>query len=272
MGKDIKGIPVLQDERLIRLIADIHKVKSSQKVCFIIGAGASISSGIRSGERLSTEWLKEIKECILDEVDYKTWVTEKKINEDYPGENYSDIYIQRFEDSKEIGYDFINHEMQGKEPNIGYLLLGELLNYKEQNIVIATNFDNLIERSLYTYQSVEPLVCAHENMAVYARPADGRPLIAKIHRDKLFDPINDPDGVNNLDKNWIEPLIELFSDKIVVCIGYGGNDGSLMKLLNQINPPKGLYWCILPNATPPKKVSMLKLLGLMSLFLNCGVK
>jgi len=73
-----------------------------------------------------------------------------------------------------------------------------------------------------------------------------RPLVAKIHRDLLLGPQNDPYRTNVLHESWAAALRNLFAIYTPIVIGYGGNDGSLMNFLFTLNPgsiPGGIFWC-----------------------------
>jgi hypothetical protein len=63
------------------------------------------------------------------------------------------------------------------------------------------------------------------------------PLIAKIHRDLLLEPINTPEGTARLADGWNRALKELLGYYTPIVIGYGGNDGSLMDFLTSLELP-----------------------------------
>lgn len=73
-----------------------------------------------------------------------------------------------------------------------------------------------------------------------------RPLVAKVHRDLLLEPKNDSAGVSELGEGWKGALRKLLKNYVIIAIGYGGNDGSLMGLLDQVEPEDfagKILWC-----------------------------
>jgi hypothetical protein len=68
------------------------------------------------------------------------------------------------------------------------------------NIVVTTNFDDLMADSLYLLTKKKPPVVVHESLAPYVRPSRSRPLIVKLHDDARLAPRNTPDETANLDE------------------------------------------------------------------------
>lgn len=68
-----------------------------------------------------------------------------------------------------------------------------------------------------------------------------RPVVAKIHRDLLYKPMNRREETQALERSWIQPLSKALSKYIPVVIGYGGGDQSLMSLLQELQLDG--FWC-----------------------------
>ncbi|MFZ0750118.1 MAG: hypothetical protein WAM70_12220, partial [Pyrinomonadaceae bacterium] len=66
---------------------------------------------------------------------------------------YSQIYERRFRYLPEEGYAYLEQLMTGKEPSPGYSILAAVLASQppRHNIVITTNFDNLVAQALSIY-------------------------------------------------------------------------------------------------------------------------
>ncbi len=220
--------------RISALVDDINVAKASDSdegFCFVIGAGASVPSGILSGKQLVDQWEKEIAErCGNDELE--RWKTEKGITEENKHSYYSDYYEKRYKQPRE-GYQFLEKKMMDKSPSMGYVALSHIMCESKNNIVITTNFDHLIEDAVNYYQNKFPLVIGHEAVARYIATAGNRPTIIKIHHDLLMDPKNNKASINELAKEWREPLSDIFKKKHPVFVGYAGNDRSLMDFLNE---------------------------------------
>jgi Tfp pilus assembly protein PilF len=223
-------------------LRDICKNTENRKFCFVIGAGASRKSGIRTGGELAREWYDEIK-IRLENKEFSKWVEAENIEESDLAASYGTIYRKRFENDKTSGYEFLVQEMKSAKPSLGHFVLAQILSRYPGHCVLTTNFDSLVESSVYQFTDKTPLVCGHESLSGYARPSRIHPLIVKIHRDLLLSPKSDPSEISTLDAAWNEPLDHIFSTHIPIIIGYGGNDGSLMCYFEKMNKSSNFFWC-----------------------------
>ncbi|WFP49988.1 hypothetical protein PL263_18035 [Methylomonas sp. EFPC3] len=229
----------------------VHDQMPDRSFAFILGAGASRASGIPTGGELVQKWLAELHQRAETQDALTDWATSDNLQIsgfDYTrkAEFYPQIYERRFRRDPEEGYADLEAVMADREPSFGYSVLSNILDQTRHKVVITTNFDNLVADALSIYTRSYPLVCGHESLAGFVRTRLRRPLIAKIHRDLLFAPINDGDGVNHLADGWEQPLTRLFSHHTPIVLGYGGNDGSLMDFLRAMPTetiPGGIFWC-----------------------------
>ena len=218
--------------------------------CWILGSGASFQSGIPTGGKLVKQWLAELHELEdFDHLPIEQWATAENLR--IPGFDYARaasfypwIYQRRYLDYKEQGYAFLEKAMDRCEPSFGYAVLAQIMGATSHKVAITTNFDNLIADALSIYTRIFPLVCGHESLTGYIRANLRRPLVAKIHRDLLLAPLNNPDEIEALPNEWADALKQIFSRFTPIVIGYGGNDGSLMGFLHSIAPIEGgMFWC-----------------------------
>ena len=241
-------------KEFVHVFCDIWQ-SDDRRLCFVLGAGASRTSGIKTGNELATRWLNEIKDRMSDQgQQYDTFIEHNHIQVNWPGQSYPEIYKERFKLDVTSGFDYINKEMESATPGYGYSVLAQILAAKQHNIIITTNFDNLTEEALYTYTSKRPLICGHESLAAFAKPSVKRPLIVKIHRDRYLAPKSQPEEVDKIDDEWADALGNVFNNCIPVFIGYGGNDGSLMGYLEKIGRFDNLFWCERKGANVPARV------------------
>jgi len=214
----------------------------SRKYCFILGAGASKQSGIPTGGELAKKWLKEIHDK-YDSSTIEKWKDEIGFAANQEAEKYSDIYSKRFEITPKEGYLFLEDIMETIEPSFGYSVLAQILEKTEDNIVITTNFDSLVEDAMFIYTKKKPLTLGHESLAGFINLFSNRPIIAKIHRDLLLSPKNKQDEISALEDSWEDSLATIFKYYTPIVIGYGGNDGSLMKFLEKrADKSIGMFW------------------------------
>ncbi|MFR5876556.1 MAG: tetratricopeptide repeat protein, partial [Eubacterium sp.] len=257
---------IISTTQLVRAIKEGKQ--NSERFCFIIGAGASESSGIPTGRTLAYNWMQEmVNDIELDEIEQiasklkdenqleydfedikKEWLNAVRENKlELSSKYYFDIYKLRFFPNHRNGYQYLERIMADKEPSFGYHTLVHMLtDGSGSNLVITTNFDSLIEDALFIYSKSKPIVINHEFLADYAgTPNIKRPIIAKIHRGIFFDPLNNPEETKNLKGAWHDVLSSVFQIYTPIVIGYGGGDKSLMELLNEeeLKMKNGIYWC-----------------------------
>ena len=250
--------------------------RNGQRFCFVLGSGASVESGIPMGGSLEYDWMK----CLMGEeadkgtpamnveetrefaeklrkdgkLQHEFSVIEDEWNQSkaegrhtLSSEYYFDIYKLRFYPNSKNGYRYLERLMEHADPSFGYHPLARLLTDEyNNNLVITTNFDSLVEDALFLYTDQKPLTINHELTADYIGDHSiKRPIIAKLHRGLFFDPLNDPEDTTGLKGNWKKVLREIFHIYTPVVIGYGGGDQSLMSLLEEedLNLTKGIYWC-----------------------------
>lgn len=200
-----------------------------RKFCFVLGAGASRSSGIKSGQELVRVWDKELRE--RNERAYHQWRKESDITDENMFSFYSQYYEKRFYRCPTDGYNYIEKIMESATPSAGYVMLAHLLTKTPHNVVITTNFDHLTEDAVNYYAQNTPLVIGHEALSHYISGQPVRPTIIKIHRDLLFDPKSKSEDLERLPDSWKNALELIFTNYHPIFIGYAGNDKSLMDFL-----------------------------------------
>ncbi|MDE5589251.1 MAG: SIR2 family protein, partial [Acetatifactor sp.] len=279
-GKIIEDYRIISTGQLVRAVKE--GLSNSERFCFILGSGASVSSNIPMGGELEYKWMKEMeedpglaeisvlaekmKESKQLEYDFKeieqAWQDAKKSKTPLPSKYYFDIYKLRFFPNHRNGYHYLEKIMADAKPNLGYYPLALMLTKGDgNNLVITTNFDSLVEDALFLYTNSKPLVINHELLAEFAGDSNiRRPIVAKVHRGIFFDPLNKPEETDTLKGKWHEVLGSVFQNYTPIVIGYGGGDNSLMELLTDENVKmkNGIYWCYMEEyGLPDEKIQML---------------
>lgn len=237
----------MDENRIIPLNMFLNTMKESckngKRFCFILGAGASKSSGIPTGEEMAKSWYEELTQLYsIDELR----ALQKRLNVRSikpSSKNYFGLYAMRFWPEYSNGSAFLENALERARPSLGYYPLATLLASTENNLVITTNFDSLVEDALFIYTEKRPLVISHELLADYINFNTRRPIVAKLHRGIFFDPLNREEQVNGLSDKWKEILHQAFKIYTPVVIGYAGGDHSLMDFLSKEAKVDGLYWC-----------------------------
>ncbi|WP_305839209.1 tetratricopeptide repeat protein [Photobacterium leiognathi] len=239
-----------------------------RRFAFILGAGASINSNIKGASTLAHEWMEIIyhRQHELKNSDYQSWLESNPL--DFKGwesnnlaKHYPQIFEKCFEGDHDSGYAALEKAIKDGKPSLGYAVLAWILSTTRHRMVITTNFDNLVADAVSIYGGTYPHVIGHESLACYAKPLSRRPIVAKIHRDLFTDPINTCEGTSALEKSWIETLKNIFKFYTPVFIGYGGNDGSLMDFLQDLDT-KDIsgrpFWCYYsPGGEPNNSIKQL---------------
>ncbi|MDM0065306.1 hypothetical protein [Variovorax sp. J31P207] len=240
-------------------IRDIDRISPDRSFAFILGAGASVGSGIPSGQSMADTWIREIhKQQAPSDVPFEQWIAEggcgiEGLTETNLAEHYPTIFEKRFGKDQDEGYARLEALMDGKQPSLGYSLLAEIMNQTRHRTVVTTNFDNLVVDALSMHAHKPPLIVGHESLTGFIRQRQRRPLVAKIHRDLFLAPISNPGGVSTLGTGWQEALCKLFKEHTPIVVGYGGNDGSLMGFLEALTPADvvgRMIWCFRAGSLP----------------------
>jgi tetratricopeptide (TPR) repeat protein len=222
--------------------------------CFVLGAGASKAAGIPTGIELARKWMAELdkrfsereltrmrQECglTLDDVDVDSGSA--------ASQNYENVYRLRFHKHSKDGYAYLEKAMKNARPSYGHYPLARILAETAANLVITTNFDSLVEDSLFTYTNKKPLVIGHESLIPFVDINRNRPTVAKLHRSLFFDPINATNEVEDVQRwndSWSKALDNLFRKYTPIVIGYNGGDHTFMDYLERDGfELPCLYWC-----------------------------
>lgn len=136
----IDSYRVISTNQLIRAIEEGKK--NQERFCFILGSGASVSSGIPAGVSLEYNWMKEMEsnpgmeevreiakklqqdnhlENDFAEIE-KAWNETKSTGAALPSEYYFDIYKLRFFPNHRNGYYYLENIMAGKNPGSEVIL------------------------------------------------------------------------------------------------------------------------------------------------------
>ncbi len=240
-----------------------HEKMPDHAFVWVLGAGASRASGIPTGGELVSRWLGEMHERYDSAgLSLEPWATPENLGiKDFKFSNaaasYPRVFERRFCDHPDEGYACLEDLMSNIDPSPGYSILAKALETTRHRAVITTNFDNLVADALAIYTDTFPFVCGHESLTSFVRVTMRRPLVCKIHRDLLLGPKNDSRSLKRLHEGWAGVIRSLLSHYTPVVIGYGGNDDSLMDMLESLEPSdvKGqLVWCYYKDDPPSERI------------------
>ncbi|EGR0083262.1 SIR2 family protein, partial [Vibrio vulnificus] len=161
--------------------------KTATNYSLLLGAGASVTSGIKSGQDLVSEWRKDIFQRYNSTTPYKEEEASNYLSKQSwydPSKEYSSLFEKKF-DLASQRRRFVEQQVDAAFPSIGYAYLVSLAN--GENIyfdtIYTTNFDDLINESFYQFSHTRPLLCAHDSSVSSLTINSSRPKIIKLHGD-----------------------------------------------------------------------------------------
>jgi tetratricopeptide (TPR) repeat protein len=242
-GQELKLKPEKHIINILKNTKDHHP-----NFALFLGAGASITSGIKSAGNMIKGWRDEHHEL------YGGAKTVEDHFKDYHWHGTSEEYSQLFEmlyDQPSQRREHIETCIGQAFPSWGYIYLVNLIKERVFNVVLTTNFDDLVNEACYQFSSdIRPMTCAHDSSVRSIRITSKRPKILKLHGDFLFDNIkNTVTELETLEINMREKLKQIACEFGLIIVGYAGNDRSVMDCLDALlksddNFPHGVYWCI----------------------------
>jgi len=250
------------------------KVLSNKSFDLFVGAGASVSSGIPSGNDLVWHFKREILNSSgkingRKYQDLKIEASKRIIQgffnergESYIANPYSHYFNECYPDPN-VRKDFLTGLVRDKKPSIGFFCLAALVKQEKVNVVWTTNFDDLIEKAIngLNYQSCQ--IVSPENASSVNNYRTDIPTVIKLHGDFRYDPLqNTNEELKKLEEHLHEHLINASLKNGLLVVGYSGNDESVLatleKAIKQTNAfPKGLIWCIPKDIVPSDRLTEL---------------
>ncbi|ADG92621.1 hypothetical protein Arnit_0957 [Arcobacter nitrofigilis DSM 7299] len=224
-------------EEFVDEIYEDSEKNPDSKYIFFLGAGCSVSSGIKLASELAKEWYEELKKqkSKFDKFNKKYKIKKKDYGE-YYFEIFETLFPTPLAQQKEI-----QRITECITPCLGYYILTELMQKAQFNTVITTNFDNLIQDALIYSGNKRALVITHQDLAKFIE-RNNTPLITKIHGDAHMHPFNNSSDTKEIPEDLKIAIQGLFINAKVIFIGYKGNDESIANLLDGCKRIDQVYW------------------------------
>lgn len=243
---------------LITLIG--RRSNSTPNFALLIGAGASVTSGVKPTCKMIAEWHMQLYNQSKSKEPYDKWVQKQEWYEDE--EEYS-ILFESVCDRPSQRRIYIENCIKNAKPSWGYIYLANIIAHNYFNVIFTPNFDDLLNEACFIYADLRPIVCAHDSAVSGIRITSARPKIVKLHGDFLYDSIkNTMSETETLEDNMREKFKQFAREYGLVVVGYGGHDNSIMDILNTMLRsrdyfPHGLYWCVQNRANVSRKLRRL---------------
>jgi NAD-dependent SIR2 family protein deacetylase len=257
--------------------AFIRSIKQNRDVehAVLLGAGASINSGIQSAADCIWEWKKDIFLSKNPHLAYqykniKSDTVRKAIqlwldNEgSYPELDAEEEYSYYAEKGHPIDGDrkkYFQRLSEGKEPSLGYHLLCLMAKKGILRSVWTTNFDSLILNAAYKHNLFPIEVTLESEERLYRTASSSELLCIALHGDYKYGPMkNTSCELDNQNDVFINSLKNELRTRNLIVLGYSGRDKSLMKALVEAYSERGagrLYWCGYGETIPETVVSLI---------------
>jgi len=253
----VRSVQQMTIDAFVRSIA----VNRGRPICLLLGAGASISSGMPSAQRCIWEWKQDIfvtnNPTLRDSVGelslpgtrsrIQRWLDQRG---SYPVEDNPDEYSFYAHECYPTGQDrrsyFQSYVAQAK-PHTGYRLLPLLANAGIVRTVWTTNFDGLIGRACAAADVISVEVGIDTVNRATRQHVEGELRIVSLHGDFRYDELkNTTDELQHQEAEFRREFLHELRDHDLIVVGYSGRDQSLMDILVEAYSelyPSRLYWC-----------------------------
>ena len=247
----------LSVDALVRSLA----VNRGRPVCLLLGAGASISSGMPSAQRCIWEWKQDIfvtnNPTLRESVGeislpgtrqrIQRWLDQRG---NYPAAGHADEYSFYAKECYPTGQDrrvFFQSYVAKSKPHTGYRLLPLLAKAGLVRSVWTTNFDGLVPRA----SAAADLICIEIGIDTPHRAerpqAEGELRAISMHGDYRYDNLkNTVAELQQQEAALRTELLHELQDYDLVVLGYSGRDASIMEVLREAyarTSPCRLFWC-----------------------------
>jgi len=245
----------------------------------LLGAGASVESGVRSASDCIWEWKREIflsqnpsfvdtySNIKVDSVRcaIQRWLDNKG---GFPANGSDEEYSFYAEKAYPIPDDrrkYFQHLVAGVNPSIGYHLIALLAENGLFKSVWTTNFDGLMLKCAHKYNLSPIEVTAETSDRIYRGDVDGELLCIALHGDYKYGALKNT--VSELDTQndvFVSAISHELANRNLLIIGYSGRDKSLMTALTLAYQTKGngkLFWCGYGNNAPAPVMDLIQLVN-----------
>ena len=268
----------MADDFILGLDAFIRSVGINRTTqhALLLGAGASISSGVPSAASCIWEWKRRIfltnnpgletqfAELSLPAVRLKIqrWLD---VQGKYPPGGAAEEYGTYIKECYPIADDrraFFQDKVRPAVPHIGYQLVVKLAEFGLLQSVWTPNFDGLAAKAAArskVISAIEVGIDCQERL--FRKPRRNELVCVSLHGDYRYDALkNTPVELQAQEKTLRDQLIEGLQDTPLVVVGYSGRDSSLMDALQDAYSKAGtgvLYWCGFGDDEMPEDVRCL---------------
>ena len=240
------------------------KVKPNKSLSFLLGAGASVSSNIPSGNQMVWDFkrslyctAKNIRTSVYGDMSKESTIKEIQAyfdgQEGHPElwspQEYSFYFEKCYPTSRDREY-YIQEMVRDVKPALGYLCMGKMVLSGKVDLIATTNFDDLVQAGVHAINSgasIKTISSAISNSVGFTL-YEGFPNVIKLHGDYLIDKLkNTETELQQLESKIANIWKTAIKENGIIVVGYAGNDNSVMSVLEELveenEIKKGVYWC-----------------------------
>jgi hypothetical protein len=265
----------MADDIVLGLDAFIRSIginKASQH-SLLLGAGASISSGLPSAASCIWEWKRSIfltnnpgleaqfSELSLPSVRTKIqhWLDSQRIYPALNGREEYSFFINACYPIADDRRSFFQDKVRQAVPHTGYRLTISLAESGVIQSVWTTNFDGLTAKAAASSKVVTAIEVGIDSQErIFRRPNRNELVCVSLHGDYRYDALKNTSAeLQELEKTLRNSLVETLKDTPLLVVGYSGRDASLMAALDQAYSQRGmggLFWCGFGDEEVPSAV------------------
>lgn len=261
-------------DALVRSIS----LRRSEPHGLLLGAEASITSGIASAESCIWHWKREIfvTQNVGLEVQFRDtslpsvreriqgWLDNDGHYPPAGSEAEYSFFVEQCYPIADDRRSYFESLRAGAEPFVGYRGLALLAKHGVIKEVWTTNFDSLGAQAA-TAAGVAVLEAGLDSAHRVRWPSSGELLHVALHGDYRYDALKNTDSeTRTQDADLCGALVEHCRDATVIVCGYSGRDDSVMEALRTayLQPGAGrLYWCGFDEDVPARVRELLEVAG-----------
>lgn len=214
----------------------------------LLGSGASTNSRVKTAREMIDTWRIQLYERSGSKMSFERWLRRQSW---YESDDEYSLLFELVCDQPSQRRVCIEECLKNAHPSWGYVYLTNLMKNDYFDVVLTTNFDDLISEACFLYsEELRPIICAHDSAISGIRVTSKRPKIIKLHGDFLYDNIkNTVRELETLEENMKRKIMQFAQEYGLIVVGYSGRDRSVMDVLemlvrNEEYFKQGIYWCV----------------------------
>jgi hypothetical protein len=217
---------------------------------FLLGAGMSAGAGIPLGGAIVTmlrqRLVKELQRDISPEAGENLFQELGWFQD--PEAEYAEA-LQRAFSSDHERQNFFRELIAGKMPTLAHYYLASIISSGHCNLILTTNFDDLLEKALASLHLDEVNVIAHATETEYVAVNPELVTLVKLHGHYTFPQLSNLAEETKKLQGQLRKYFEfLMRDHGLIVAGYAGRDRSIMgpitRSLRDRTIPRGVIWCV----------------------------